>query len=407
MHATLSLPTRILNYLKIKVENYTRPNKEFDLIIIDDLFPYLMTIFRVVEFNYYLEHIPNTVVYASGTALKFVKVDDSLPEVVSKYEETYPQHRGKVLKFDSRRKLRGKLAYTVFLHNTFTFLPMLERDSIPFVFTLYAGGTFELDNERSDMQLRKICASKMLRKIIVKEKVIRDYLINRQFCPADKIEFIFGGIMEVERLTKSAIPRPLYGHTKSTFDICFVGFKYMPRGSDKGYDTFVDTARLLCARHSDVRFHVVGGFSSDDIDVSDMADRFTFYGPRTIDFFLEFYARMDVLLSPNIPYTLGKGAFDGFPLGTVADAALSGVAIFCTDYLHENQAFVPGKDIEIINNDPQHLADTLTDYYEKYDRLIELGRNGRMKFAEVFSVEKQMMPRVALLNKLLKEITAA
>ena len=398
-----SLAVRVRDYLKVKFENYTKPKDEFQLIIIDDLFPYLITIYRQVEFNYYLKHLPGTIVYSTTDSFEYAKVKGTFEEVLSEYEQVHPENKGRVIRFDYRRRLRGKLVYVVFLHIAYHLVPILEEQQIPFVFTLYPGGTFQLHDERSDAHLRRVCSSPMFRKVITNQKVIKDYLVDNNFCSADKIEFIFGTLMDAERLTQSPVKRPLYGQDKNTFDICFVGFKYMPRGSDKGYDTFIDTARLLCARHPHVRFHVVGDFVKEDIDISDIEDRFTFYGPQRTDFFLEFHARMDIVLSPNIPFVLGKGAFDGFPIGAWAEAGLSGVAVFCTDYLQQNQAFEPGREIEIIDNNAVHIADNVSSYYENYDRLIALGRNGRSKFAEVFSVETQMTPRLELMKRLLKQ----
>ena len=42
---------------------------------------------------------------------------------------------------------------------------------------------------------------------------------------------------------------------------------------------------------------------------------------------------MDLIISPNVPFVLASGAFDGFPTACCMEAALSGTAMFVTDEL--------------------------------------------------------------------------
>ena len=107
----------------------------------------------------------------------------------------------------------------------------------------------------------------------------------------------------------------------------------MPRGVDKGYDRFIATARILRGRHPEVRFHVVGNFTEEDVEITDLHDCITFYGHRFTPFFPDFTRRMDIILSPNIPFMFKPGAFDGFPTGCCIEAALCGTAVFASDEL--------------------------------------------------------------------------
>ena len=68
----------------------------------------------------------------------------------------------------------------------------LERARIPFVFELYPGGGFRLDEANSDAHLERVVSSPMFRKVIVTQNVTRDYLLRKKFCRKDEIEFIFG-----------------------------------------------------------------------------------------------------------------------------------------------------------------------------------------------------------------------
>ena len=73
-----------------------------------------------------------------------------------------------------------------------------------------------------------------------------------------------------------------------------------------------------------------------------------FYGAQRTEFFPSFYSQMDLILAPNIPFTLLPGAFDGFPPGGCIEAGLSGVAVFCTDVLNQNIAFKDGEELVIV-----------------------------------------------------------
>src|SRR5207249_8761820 len=115
-----------------------------------------------------------------------------------------------------------------------------------------------------------------------------------------------------------------------------------------GYDIFVEVGKQLTAAHDDVRLHVVGPYGPSDWDLGSLGDQITFYGLRSGEFFRDFYSGMDVFLSPNVPFVLAPGAFDGFPLTTCVEAARAGVAVCCTDELNENVMFEHGREILIV-----------------------------------------------------------
>ena len=225
----------------------------------------------------------------------------------------------------------AQLAYVMFLHNAEYFLAWFEKKQIPFIIMLYPGGAFRLDDSDSDAKLRAVFSSTLFRKVIVSQKITQDYLVQKGFCSLNDIKLIYGVITPTEQIKASRLPRKLYKKDKHTFDVCFVAMKYTIQGIDKGYDLFIALAKKLCLMFDDIRFHVVGTFFSEDIDVSEISDKIFFYGPRPRGFFVEFYAGMDAILSANRPFILDSGAFDGFPTTACVEAGLSGVAVFCSD----------------------------------------------------------------------------
>ena len=297
------------------------------------------------------------------------------------------------------KKFGCSLFYTVFLNNAYRFLPLFEDEGVPFIFTLYPGGGFWLNNEESDKKLHQVCCSPLLRKIIVTQKLTYDYLVYNNFCSYDKIEFVYGVVLPSDRFQRHLVPKKRYKKEKKTFDICFVAHKYTEGGRDKGYNTFIEVAHRLMHICHDVHFHVVGNFDDCDIDVSMLKDKIVFYGYRCGDFFSEFYSRMDLILSPNIPFVQAPGKFDGFPTGACVEAGLNGVAVFCTDVLNMNNDFENGRHLCIIPCDIDGILKIILDYYNDVAKLYELSNRGMEIFCSLFQADRQMAPRLKVIDK--------
>ena len=362
------------------------------LIIIDGLFPNLISAFRIAEINSILDYFDTAVAYGASSSWR----------VFRKYSAAYPQFASRVRPFHPFRTLRGSGAYVIFLNPVHMYLNYLEKAHLPFVFELYPGGGFCLNHPVSDAHLRRVVGSPMFRRVIVTQTVTRDYLIHNKFCREDQIEFIYGVVVPSDRFSEIGGQAALYGTAKNTFDICFVAYKYTPRGIDKGYDRFVECARILSKRRSQIRFHVVGNFTEADIDVSDLCGRITFYGPQLMPFFPAFYSRMDLIISPNVPYLLAPGAFDGFPTACCIEAALCGVAMFVTDPLGLNEGRLKhGEDVVIVSPEPEDIATAVEEYLADPARLVRLAKSGQQAMRKLFAFDTQMAPRLRVLSDLL------
>ena len=323
---------------------------EVDLLILDTLFPYPLSRFRLEEFCVYLKHFKNSMVLSTGEHLAVVKETKSLSVFINEFEHLYPEliGRTKATTHDIDG-YRARLAYLIFLNNVNYFLDSLEKKGIPFIFTLYPGGGFAINQESSDSMLRRIFSSVQFRKVIATQQITYDYLVRNNFCDEDKIVFIYGGFRPQDILNKSKnYKRKFFGFEKNSLDICFVAVKSMPMGIDKGYDVFIEAAKKLVQLHSNINFHIVGNFNEDDMPINGLEGKITFYGFQILDWFDKFYIDKDIILSPNIPFALSKGAFDGFPTGSCVEAGLRKVAVFCTDELKLNNHFTNNEEIVII-----------------------------------------------------------
>jgi len=373
---------------------------EHELVILDDTFPHLLSAFRITEYNALLQHFKGAAVYSNGVTFSALGDSREFKEIHTEYAQLYPGTSNRVHFYDSRTRLSARLCYLMFLNNANLYIDYIKRRNLPFVLELYPGGGFHLNDEASDRKLKKVTSSPLLKKIIVTQKISYEYLIEKKFCQPEQVKLIYGGVFPQEQLVRGMFPRKYFPADKKTFDICFVAHKYMPHGRDKGYDVFIESARILVARHPETVFHVVGPFGPDDMPVAELGSRIKFYGSRTTEFFPAFYGEMDLILSPNVPFVLRPGAFDGFPTGACIEAAICGVALFCCDELKLNP-FVDGEELVVIPPGPADIAGVISKYIRNPVQLYHIARHGQQRFTEVFSYEQQMMPRIKLLEEYL------
>ena len=394
---------KIKNKLKklIKQENFIpyKGFKKVDLLIFDDIFPHPVSGFRYEEFTVLLSSFKKSKIVMSPSAYSVINtpVNNHNKHIKNFIEENIFLKSKLGLK-KSFVNINAKLFYCVFINNIFNNLHWLEKHKIPFVFTLYPGGGFQLNETLSDNKLKKVFASPMFRNVIVTQKITQDYLINNNFCKSQSIQFVFGGVVPQISLKKDLTNKKSYLINKPTFDICFCASKYTPRGVDKGYDVFIDFAHMIAKEYDFIKFHTVGGFTEDDIDISNIKERIHFYGYQNFESLGAIYKNMDVLISPNKPFILGKGAFDGFPLGTVVEAVLNGVVVLITDQLKQNNVFVPEVDLILIESEINSIKKEIINLINSPEKLFSISENGKEKFFEVYSNENQMLPRIILLQ---------
>ncbi len=371
------------------------------LVILDDIFPLLQSGFRLAEYNSYLGRYANAAVYSTGSAFRFANETRPLRQVVADYEAAFPEFAGRVRALGPKSVPAARLYYTVFVNNAHRFLPFAEATRTPFVFTLYPGGGFQLNDAACDAKLRRIFASPCFRKVIVTQAITERYLHEKNLCPPASIRPIFGGVLPAKPTRREPAPKRRYGLDKDSLDICFAANKYMPGGIDKGFDTFLAVARRIAGEFPAARFHVAGTFTAADGDLTGLADRIAFHGCLPTEALHAFFRDMDLILSPNLPFQLKPGAFDGFPTGSCVEAGLCGVAVFCTDELGLNTVFRAGEEIVIVRRDADEIFTTVAGYCRAPASLHALAARGAAALQRVFSLEEQMNPRFAVLDELL------
>lgn len=388
---------------RLRDRNYFIPYrglKKVDLLIYDDIFPHPVSGFRYEEFTILLKQFVDSKIIMTPNAYSVVKTPIiEHKQHVNDFLQLNNRIRNKLKFKKGLVNINTKLFYCVFINNIYANLEWLEKHKIPFVFTLYPGGGFQIDDASCDLRLKKVLASKMFRKVIVTQLFTKDYLVQKNFCKLEDIEFIFGGVVPQLSLKKDLTNKKKYLINKSTIDICFCAAKYTPRGEDKGYDVFIEFAHQISIKYDFIRFHIIGGFDENDIDINQIKDKIQFYGYQNFEGLNVIYKNMDVIVSPNKPFVLGKGAFDGFPLGTVVEAALNGVVTIISDELRQNSVFKVNEELIIIESKSSSIEKEIIDLICHPDKLNLISEKGREKFVEVYSNEVQMKPRIELLRK--------
>ena len=189
---------KLLNIKNVILNKKTRVQIDSDILIFDRMFPKENSGFRFAEFDEYFNHFDSIAAITTLEDIKFTSTIDS-EENRKKIVNTYNEKLGKEKVFYNNECIfnikNSKLLYCVFLGIIYRCLEK-EKIKLPFVFTLYPGGHFGLDVPESDRMLKKVMKSPYFRKVIVTQQCTYDYLLYKRLCPKEKIEFIFGGVVD-------------------------------------------------------------------------------------------------------------------------------------------------------------------------------------------------------------------
>jgi lipopolysaccharide transport system ATP-binding protein len=361
--------------------------RQCPFVVLDDFFPDPFTGFRIAEYNHYLGTFP---------WLRVFSIYADFASAHGSYARLYPQFADRVLPYDDRSLGGCSLAYTNFLNNAYRFLPDLEARKVPFVFTLYPGGGFGLDDPESDAKLERVLASPQLRGVIATQPVTADYLRRR----ARRVPIYDVIGVAVNPLYFNAMPDgDRSAPERGVAQICFVAERYMERGLDKGYPEFIAAASILAREMPELAFSLVGPWDRSEVPIdSDIAERFQFVSRLNTPELAAFFHRQDIIVSPNRPFVLGPGRFDGFPTGCCVEASLCGVTVVCSDVLRQNRTYVDGEEIVVCEPEADAIAGHVRALVNDPARMVAIGQQGRDKTRMAYSPEQQLGRRLEVLK---------
>ncbi|MDR6971587.1 glycosyltransferase [Leifsonia shinshuensis] len=370
------------------------------VVVLDDIFPDLATGFRVAEFNWLMRR----------NAVSRVLTTQPLLHQLPPYAARYPEFVDRIGHYSKEELAGASLAWMTFLNNAAYYLDDLEETGTPFVVTLYPGGGLYLGDPEAERKLDRVLGSPLLRHVITTQPLVTEHV--RERAPEVPVTEILGVVVSPLYLGPGAGFRTDYyapGSPDGTpaLRLAFAAHKYTEGGRDKGYDLFLDTVRGLRDAGVPLDAHVIGGFSEGDLDVSDLADVLTFHGVLETAELRSAYSTMDLIVSPNRPGVLASHAFDGFPLGSVVEAALCGAGIVATDALDQNRMFMDGRNILIVQPDADDIVHRILELMEAPGGIARLAQAGLSVARRHYGVDSQLWGRLRVMEAALAAEAAA
>lgn len=392
---------RIYSFLSNKYKNFKLAysyKEKYELVIVDDVFPCLITGFRIIEFSHYINNINNIKVFSTKESFPLVNEFRDQKIVLNEYLSYYPQSQGKItfsetFKFD----FKTKFFYCVFINNIYKYFKECERLKIPFGFTLYPGGGMKYNDDEVDRKIKEVCSSDYFKFVIVNQQFLKNYLIERGLCLDSKIELIWG--------VPCSLNKPNFKLEK--FDerkikVCFFAAKYMDGGFDKGFDVFCEIIQKLNKSNKSLfEFHVGGGFGQSDVSFD--FDNVYFHGYVKSTELSSFFVDKHIIISPNRPFVLDKKAFDGFPLGSCVEAMVQGVVLLATDYFNEinGNQFIDGDDLFKIDTNADSICNIVLNLESNREEIKRISLNSTNKVSFLYSEKEQLGRRLELIKKYL------
>lgn len=402
IRARLTIRTRILRLMNA-AKFQSKINT--DILIFDDFFPHPLSPFRYTEYSEYLKHFNKITIIVNGQSLPCINYNKSITNLVDEYLNKFSMFKSKLDIYQPTTIYNAKLIYVTFLGNAVHFdLGYILK--IPFIVNLYPGGMLQVNDKLVDSYLKKYLSSPYCKKVIVTQDYVHSYLLDNKLCPEEKIEFVFGVVTPLELLDIKIREKKRYGFQKDVLDICFVAHKYTSDGRDKGYDKFIESAHILAKKYDNIKFHVIGQFTMDVIYVGSIREKIEFYGPQSTEWFKDFYQDKDIIVSPNLPFVLSPGGFDGFPTASVTEAGLHELAMLVTDELNMNQnKFIDGEEIMIIQPNAKSIVETIEFCIKNPSKLKSISESGAMKIKDLYSYEKQIGRRINIIQSELDKLS--
>lgn len=371
------------------------------LAIYDDLFPYIVSGFRLAELQSYLELDSRIEICTTLSSLGWLGVNQTKREVVKEWKKSSGKDFARQVRvIESGKDIpQAHAIYSIFLNNIYDVIDEIESRNISFAFTLYPGGGFALHDENSDLKLERVLRSPNLFKAIVTQPVTLDYLKEKFPYSLEKVEYIFGGVLPSSGVL---VTRKSSGDLR----IVFCANKYHPQGLDKGFDLFVDAMNKLADLEVKFSAHIIGPWHSEDIDYASRRKHFIFHGVVASTELQSMLSNFDLAVFPTRSNELGNGTFDGFPTGSAIEAGLAGCVVLTTNPLNQKCPLVPDADYFVIEACTNSIVDRILNLAGGDRNTLDSFRlHSSHAFSKMFSLETQMQPRINLVNELIQRST--
>ncbi|MBF6652754.1 hypothetical protein C3B47_07585 [Flavobacterium columnare] len=381
-------------FQKIQLLNF---RKKYDLIIADDILPSTLSPWRNLEYNELIKNFDNSIIYTDTSTYVSYSQDKTFNENLNSLEKLYPFVKNKIKKLKRTSNMNCNLFYTIFYNNINKHFDFLEANKIPFAFTLYPGGGFVINNEEIDERLKKIFSSKFFKGVIVNQYITKEYLLKKRLVDPEKIKLIFGVPISIEK-TSTKIEKPT-----EKINILFFANKYTKNGEDKGFDDFQLIAKELISKSTNYNFIVIGNFNYNDLKINDLQNHFDFKGILDEKLFNEELKKTHIIISPNKPFKIAKGSFDGFPLATCISASIYENVLILSDYFNEAEKInlIEGIDFIKFDDNINKVVNEIESLKIDPEKMNTIALNGKNKLLNLYDFNNQIIPRINFIKNIL------
>lgn len=369
-----------------------------NIVIFDDFLPSSLSPWRSYEFHEIVKNFKKVKIICDATTFKHYNQGKSFKENFKLLKVQYPYFRNVISKTKKHSKVKANLAYTLFYNNIKKHFSNIEKNNIPFAFTLYPGGGFVFNDKAINENLKKICSSNLFKGVIVNQYITKEYLIQNAITVEDKITLIPGVSINLNGDFK------FVEKDNSVIRIVFFANKYTVGGIDKGFDFFQEIVFQLFENKQNILPIVIGNFSDDDLEIKELRNKIIFKGVLNEVAYQKELETTHVLISPNKPNILAPGAFDGFPLSTAVAASLANNVLFLTDHFNESEkiGFMDTIDYFKLTNSLEDNVILIKKVISNMSLMKEISQNGKNKILNLYSFNNQIQPRIEFLKKCLE-----
>lgn len=375
-------------------------NKKYDLIIFDNILPLSFSPWRNFEFDWLVKSFDNSKIVSSLTGFKKFSNNVSVLDSRRKISYIYPNLEKKLYLRSFFNGYNTNLFYCLFYDNLLANLPFLKKYKIPFVFTLYPGGGFLIDNSQVEKNLIEIFSLSNFKGVIVNQYFTKNYLESKFAINSQNILLVPGVPFNDKVFSDKVNFSKNFLHK---LKILFMAQKNIDGGKDKGFDTFINISKILINRGYDISFEIIGNFDESDLDNEFYRSYYSFHGRLSENELSSVLNETHMIISPNKPFFLKPGSFDGFPLGTCVIAGYFLNGLFLADFLDESKPtkWIDGENFCRLDEDFENNCKKIIFYLENREELKKISVKAREKIRNDYSFQNQIVPRVNLFKTIL------
>lgn len=397
-------PLRVRNYRKVAnkiAQKITKQN--YNLIIIDNIFPSFYSPTRTEEFLSYMNYFKNVYICATWKDIPTTE-ELSDEELISKFEQRYSNFQGSIINCNDKnykeriKSIKNKIAILTYYKNIEEQIDFIEQEKIPFMFTLYPDKYCRIDDRKYVESLKKIFKSKYFKKVIITQRNLLNF-VKKIGVNNNKIIYIPGMVIQSEMFTEYNRSKKYFKKNKATLDICFADYEHFSDSRDDGYEMFVKIAERF-KENNDIKFHVIGKHCCNKKGMEITSKNITYHGILCPEDCSKLYKKMDIMMSINN----FNHEIESSPNELCIHAMLSNMLVMCTTQQSNKLLFKDKKDFIRVERNIDDIISKINQMYDNPKQIVRIANRGRNKARKIYSEDVQIEKRIQNIRKIAKKI---